>query len=267
MFSSPHSLDPDTPASPGLAPAATPNRLLDAVVFSPIAGPGLVEQAVRRLGEAIGLGMLEVGERLPPEAELAGHFGIAPMTLRQALAILREAGYVETRRGRGGGTFVTRATPPAPVRRARRLLHSLTVDDLRDLIDYRVAIAGAAAALAAKRASQADFATMRHAVEAMETPGSYEGFRRTDVRFHLAVASAARSPRLTAAETSMQVEVGALMSLIPHPPEALHVSNGQHRAILEALSRREPDGARLLMEAHVRGTGDFLVGLRLGKVG
>ncbi len=108
---------------------------------------------------------------------------------------------------------------------------------------------------------------MRHAVEAMETPDSYEDFRRTDVRFHLAVASAARSPRLTAAEASMQVEVGALMSLIPHPPEALHVSNGQHRAILEAVSRREPDGARMLMEAHVRGTGDFLVGLRLGKVG
>ncbi len=65
----------------------------------------------------------------------------------------------------------------------------------------------------------------------------------------------------------MQVEVGALMPLIPHPPEALHVSNGQHRAILEAVSRRRPEGARTLMEAHVRGTGDFLVGLRLGKVG
>lgn len=268
MFSTPRAQATGTTASPpDTSAAATPDRLRDAVVFSPIAGPGLVEQAVLRLGEAIGLGILEVGERLPPEAELAGHFGIAPMTLRQALAILREAGYVETRRGRDGGTFVTRAAPPAPAPKARKLLRSLTVGDLRDLIDYRVAIAGAAAALAAERASQAELETMRHAVEAMETTDSYEDFRRTDVRFHLAVASAARSPRLTAAEASMQVEVGALMSLIPHPPEALHVSNGQHRAILEAVSRREPDEARKLMEAHVRGTGDFLVGLRLGKVG
>jgi DNA-binding FadR family transcriptional regulator len=243
------------------------DRLQDAVVFSPIAGPGLVEQAVRRLGEAIGLGMLEVGERLPPEAELAAHFGIAPMTLRQALAILREAGYVETRRGRGGGTFVTRAAPPTPAPKVRRLLRTLTVDDLRDLIDYRIAIAGAAAALAAERASQTELETMRHAVEAMEAPGPYRDFRRTDIRFHLAVASAARSTRLAAAEASMQVEVGALMSLIPHPPEALHVSNRQHRAILEAVSRRRPDAARSLMEAHVRGTGDFLLGLRLGQVG
>ena len=268
MFTTPGAHAPDTAASPPhTSPSAPSERLRDAVVFSPIAGPGLVEQAVRRLGEAIGLGMLEVGERLPPEAELARHFGIAPMTLRQALAILREAGYVETRRGRGGGTFVTRAAPPGPMRKARKLLRSLTVDDLRDLIDYRVAIAGAAAALAAERASQAELETTRHIVEEMEAPYSYKDFRRADVRFHLAVASAARSPRLTAAEASMQAEVGALMSLIPHPPEALHVSNGQHRAILEAISRRRPDAARTLMETHVRGTGDFLVGLRLGQVG
>ena len=41
------------------------------VVFSPVADGAVVEQTVRRLGEAIGLGLIEVGERLPPEAELA----------------------------------------------------------------------------------------------------------------------------------------------------------------------------------------------------
>jgi DNA-binding FadR family transcriptional regulator len=252
----------DTTIDPGLD-----DRVREAVVFSPLTDAGLVEQAVRRLGEAIGLGVLAVGERLPPEPELARQLGIAPMTLRQALAILREAGYVETRRGRGGGTFVRRAKPPTPAGRARRLLRSLTVEDLQDLVDFRVAIATTAAALAAERASQDELEAMRALVEAMDAPGSYEEFRRDDARFHLSVASAARSPRLTAAEASMQVEVGALMSLIPHPPEALHVSNAQHRAILEALSRRRPDAARALMEEHVRGTGDFLVGLRLGTVG
>jgi GntR family transcriptional repressor for pyruvate dehydrogenase complex len=243
------------------------DRVRDAVVFSRLTHAGPVEQTVRRLGEAIGLGILSVGERLPPEPELARQLGIAPMTLRQALAILREAGYVETRRGRGGGTFVLRAKPPTPAGRARRLLESLTVEDLQDLVDYRVAIAAAAAALAAERASQDELEAMRALVEAMDGPASYRAFRRDDARFHLAVATAARSPRLTAAEAAMQVEVGALMSLIPHPPEALHVSNTQHRAILEALTHGRPDAARALTEEHVRGTGDFLVGLRLGTVG
>jgi len=256
-----------SPRSPAALAPGLDDRVREAVIFSPLSEAGLVEQTVRRLGEAIGLGVLVVGERLPAEPELARQLGIAPMTLRQALAILREAGYVETHRGRGGGTFVRRAKPPTPAGRARRLLRSLTVEALQDLVDFRVAIATTAAALAAERASQDELAEMRSLVEAMDAPGRYEAFRRDDARFHLSVASAARSPRLTAAEASMQVEVGALMSLIPHPPEALHVSNAQHRAILEALSCRRPDAARALMEEHVRGTGDFLVGLRLGTVG
>ena len=86
------------------------------VVFSPVAEGPVVEQTVRRLGEAIGLGLIEVGERLPPEAELSTRLAIAPMTLREALRILREAGFLETRRGRGGGTFVRRSLPQQPAR-------------------------------------------------------------------------------------------------------------------------------------------------------
>ena len=247
-------------------PTSDPLAAARALVFSPIGGEGLVEQAVRRLGEAIGLGLLEVGERLPPEAELAERFDIAPMTLRQALAILREAGYVETRRGRGGGTFVCRAVPPTPLRAARARLRSLTVDDLRDLTDFRLVVAGAAAAFAAERAGQSELGSLRRLVEDMAAATVYDDFRRADSRFHLTIASAARSSRLTTAEASIQTEVGDLMSLIPHPPQALRVSNGQHRAILEAISRRDPTAARALTESHVRGTGDFLVGLRLGRV-
>jgi DNA-binding FadR family transcriptional regulator len=249
-----------------VAAAAEPRAVSGSIVFAPIGGPGLVEQAVRRLGEAIGLGLLEVGDRLPPEAELAEQLGIAPMTLRQALAILREAGYVETRRGRGGGTFVRSAAPPTRVRLARERLASFAVDDLRELTDFRAAIAGAAAALAAERAAQDELASLRHLVETMASVSRYRDFRRADARFHFTIASAARSRRLMAAETSIQAEIADLLALIPHPAEALRLSNGQHRAILEAISQRNADQARALTEAHVHGTGDFLVGLRLGRV-
>lgn len=237
-----------------------------AVFFSPIGGQGLVEQAVRRLGEAIGLGLLEVGERLPPEAELAEHFNIAPMTLRQALAILREAGYVETRRGRGGGTFVLCGVPLPAEQTATARLASLTADDLRDLIDFRRLTAGAGAALAAERAGAAEIEELRTLVEQMAAPPAYDDFRRADSRFHLVIASAARSPRLAAAEMQVQADLAELLALIPHPPEALRLSNGQHRGVLEAITRRQPETARALMETHAAGTGDFLLGLRLGKV-
>jgi DNA-binding FadR family transcriptional regulator len=236
------------------------------VVFSPVADGALVEQTVRRLGEAIGLGLLEVGERLPPESELASRLAIAPMTLREALRILREAGYLETRRGRGGGTFVRRSLPQQPAREARRNLARLTVEELSDLMDFRVAVSGAAVALAAERRSDADLHALHGLVERMAALDSFSPYRRLDHRFHLAIASAARSPRLVAAETAIQSDLAKLLRLIPESAEMLHVSNEQHRELLAAIRARATARARAVMEAHVRGTGDLLVGLRLGKL-
>jgi GntR family transcriptional regulator, transcriptional repressor for pyruvate dehydrogenase complex len=236
------------------------------VVFSPLGAGALVEQTVRRLGEAIGLGLIEVGERLPSEAELASRFAIAPMTLREALRILREAGYLETRRGRGGGTFVRRSLPQPPAREARRHLARLTVEELSDLMDYRVAVSGSTVALAAERRTEEDIASLRALVERMAALDSFPPYRQLDHRFHIAVASAARSPRLVAAETAIQTDLAKLLRLIPESAEMLHVSNEQHREILDAIRGRDSEYARHVMEIHVRGTGDFLVGLRLGKL-
>jgi DNA-binding FadR family transcriptional regulator len=189
------------------------------------------------------------------------------MTLREALRILREAGYLVTRRGRGGGTFVRRSLPQQPAGEARRHLARLTVEELSDLMDFRVAVSGAAVALAAERRSSAEIAALRALVERMAELDSFSPYRRLDHRFHLAVASAARSPRLVAAETAIQADLAKLLRLIPESAEMLHVSNEQHRELLAAIEGRSAEEARAVMEAHVRGTGDFLVGLRLGKLG
>jgi DNA-binding FadR family transcriptional regulator len=237
------------------------------VVFSPVADGAVVEQTVRRLGEAIGLGLIEVGERLPPEAELASRLAIAPMTLREALRILREAGYLETRRGRGGGTFVRRSLPQQPAREARRHLARLTVEELSDLMDYRVAVSGAAVELAAERRTDTDLAALHGLVERMAALDAFPPYRRLDHRFHLAIASAARSQRLVAAETAIQADLAKLLRLIPESAEMLRVSNEQHRELLDAMRSRDAARARTVMEEHVHGTGDLLVGLRLGKLG
>jgi DNA-binding FadR family transcriptional regulator len=129
-------------------------------------------------------------------------------------------------------------------------------------------VSGAAAALAAERAQPAEVAALAELVDELALAvEAWDVFRRADARLHLAIASAARSPRLVAAETEVQVELRDLLSLIPHPPEAQRHSNAQHRRLVEAIAARDPALARARMEEHARGTGDFLVGLRLGQVG
>ncbi|WP_109509443.1 GntR family transcriptional regulator [Nocardioides speluncae] len=60
------------------------------------------------LATAIARGQLADGDRLPSEQDLARVLGVSRMTLRQALAALESRELVSRRRGRGGGTFVSR---------------------------------------------------------------------------------------------------------------------------------------------------------------
>ena len=77
------------------------------VVFAPLDGTGRAELVARRLSDAIISGLLRDGEKLPSEADLARSMGVALVTAREALEVLRVNSLVETRRGREGGSFVT----------------------------------------------------------------------------------------------------------------------------------------------------------------
>lgn len=231
-------------------------------VFAPIGGGSLVEQTVRRLGEAIGMGLLREGERLPAESELAARLEIAPMTLRQALAILRDSGYLETVRGRGGGTFV-KSSRPVPLPADRPVLGA---DELRDLTEYRVAVSGYAAALAARRATNGEVEQLDGLVREMRDADAFTRYRQLDSQFHLGIASASRSRRLLEAESAIQRDLLAALTLAGDEPVGLSLepSNASHTRLVAALSVRDAVAARDEMVAHVRGTADVLVGLRLG---
>ena len=71
-----------------------------ASLIAPLAVLGRAEEVALRVGQAIQLGLLTDGEQLPPEAEFAAQLGVSAMTLREALAMLRQRSLVETRRGR-----------------------------------------------------------------------------------------------------------------------------------------------------------------------
>ena len=92
--------------------------------------------------------MVGPGERFPAERELAAQLGISRLTLREAIRELHQAGYVESRRGRSGGTFVT-YTPPAPDAGELRRMAIQDGDKLTDALTFRLAVeTGAAERLA-----------------------------------------------------------------------------------------------------------------------
>jgi GntR family transcriptional repressor for pyruvate dehydrogenase complex len=237
-----------------------------AEIFAPLEVEGAVERIVRRLGEAIGSGVLEPGERLPPEVELADRLAVAPMTLRQALAVLRDAGYVETRRGRGGGTFVTDDLL-GPLERSGRVPSRA---ELRDLIDWRRAVEGEAAALTAERADRAARSRIADAAAVAEAAaeGEFSRYRRSDSAYHCAIADLSGSARLATEVRSNQVAMSEILAALPGRTStiATAASTRGHRPITAAIEAGRPDLARQAMLEHIEAVFDWIVGLHLGRL-
>ena len=225
-------------------------------VFAPVESQTAFEETLERLGTAIKLGLLQPGERLPAERELCRTLGISRSTLRQALTALVQSGHLHAARGRSGGTFVADSPPPVP-RPSSELLSGW-----REWCDQRLAVELAVAVLAAERADPAELDALDECVTAMEDAlEDFTAYRRADVRWHIGLAEAAGSARLTAAMTEAQGMMTDLISYIAHPPELLAWTNQQHARMLVAVRKRDGDRAMRLMAEHLKGTEHVLAGL------
>jgi GntR family transcriptional regulator, transcriptional repressor for pyruvate dehydrogenase complex len=248
-------------------------------LISPLAAAGRADEVVQRVSQAIRLGLFTDGEQLPPETEFAAQLGVSAMTLREALATLRQHGLVETKRGRTGGTFVRRPQAP-PVGVLRERLRGMTTSTLRDLADEQFAVSGAAAKLAAARASGVSVRRLHMLARQLSGAASLGSRIRADSRFHIEVAIASQSDRLTRLEVELQTQLCELLWL---PPETTGIAgitdipgttgttelldpvaaSAEHAAIADAIAAEDGSGARGLAERHVERNLRRLTALRL----
>ena len=220
-------------------------------VFAPLDdGSGRSEAVVRRLGSAIALGIIVDGEQLPPEAQLAASMNVSTVTLREALSDLRARGLVETRRGRGGGSFV-RASEEAMSELSLGRLAQLGSADLRELGDLRAAIGGTAARLAAQRAVAGEIVRFREHLDRLAAAPEVPEQHRVEGRFWIDLAAAAQSVRLTMQEIELQAELGQLLQGAPRSAAELAGAVARLRRVVDAIEARDGDLARRFTEEHV----------------
>ncbi|UVF76656.1 FadR/GntR family transcriptional regulator [Gordonia mangrovi] len=221
----------------------------------------------KRLQHAIALGLLRDGAPLPSEADLAAQLQVSNVTVRASLAELRRQGLIETRRGRGGGSFIKAGTGQDRSILERQLL-ALNIDEIRDTRDLHVAVSGRAAYLAAIRARGYELSKLTSLAESLGQANTPSERVRADFRFHAELAAATRSAELT------RVEVGIMTTLAPllwiADMEAKEIKNAcaQHQAIVAAVIRQDSETARSLAENHIQETLDGLIELRmqLGRI-
>ncbi|HXU97341.1 MAG TPA: FCD domain-containing protein [Jiangellaceae bacterium] len=229
-------------------------------VFRRIRGGNAFEETVERLLQAVKLGQVRPGDRLPSERELALRLGISRVTLREAIRVLAQEGYLASRRGRSGGTFVL---PTADWRQDTRDVRATAGeldDELTDALLLRQVLEPAAVELAARRVHPAETVTALREMLAEEQTVEVTDYRPIDSRLHVALADLAGSPSLTAAVADVRMRLNDLLDMIPLLPPNIEHSTEQHRRVVEAIVSGNPKAARQAMEKHLEGTASLLRG-------
>jgi DNA-binding FadR family transcriptional regulator len=240
-----------------MAPARAPE--LDKLIFRPVAARNTFEETVERLAHAIKLGVVAPGERFPPERRLAPQLGISRVTLREALRALEQGGYIESRRGRNGGAYVThRNGNSASARTAKRAIREMG-DGLVDHLQFRRAVEPSAAQLAAERAGDHDAGHLTALAEDAAAAAAAD-YRARDLRLHLAIAELTGSPSLVDVIARVQTQLSDLLGAFPIVEASLKHSDHQHVAIVRAIQAGRAARARQLMEVHVDATANLIRG-------
>ncbi|HVK23967.1 MAG TPA: GntR family transcriptional regulator [Actinokineospora sp.] len=226
-----------------------------AALFRPVRAGNAFEETVERLLQAVRLGVVEAGARLPPERELAERLGVSRVTVREAIRVLADTGYVESRRGRYGGTFVNDVRPAPPTGDS-----AIDPDDLEDTLSLRHVLETGAAELAAARPLTPQ--DRRHLSDALaeSAAADLDSYRRRDARLHLAIAESTGSTALTSAMADCRMRIDGLLDRIPLLQPNIDHSNAQHTAIVTAILGGNPEVARREMAEHAEGTASLLRG-------
>lgn len=217
-------------------------------VLRPLSDSSAFATTAERLGAVIRLGVFGNGEQLPPERELAVRLGVSRVNLREAIAVLRAAGMVQTRRGRGGGTTVLYAGHPAGPPDEAELRERAPL--IRDALDFRRVVEPGAAYLAASRQLDADqrdwlAGCLADYEEQVRTAGIGPDHRIADARLHLAIATLTGSPMLIEAVIRVQASLDSMLS---RPPADLDECWQAHRAVVAAILAGDAQAARAQME-------------------
>lgn len=179
--------------------------------------------------------------RLPPERQLADRLNVKRHQLRKALDALRRSGELEPPRMR-------RASREQP-RYGEELVR---MTNPLEILELRLLIEPGLARLASVRASAHEIAGILEAATTPENASSGV----VDFTFHLAVVGAARNHLAGELYRMLrQLGVDARVRIAgtgaPTCPKRIAQRDAEHRAVAEAIARRDPEAAEAAMRAHL----------------
>lgn len=222
------------------------------VTFKPVKTRRLFEEICDQIRAELETGTLKPGDKLPAERDLASHFGVSRLAVREALRSLEYAGIVGLQKGVKGGAFILGGRPEA-VRESMQDLLVLGSISLSSLTEARAALLETVIRLACKRGTNADFDAIERNVErtAAATPEVLHPERLEIAReFYHLIAAASKNEVL---EIIVDATTDIVLKLfIQLHPDLLPNLLSSRRKFVEHLRARDADAAVVDMERHIK---------------
>jgi GntR family transcriptional repressor for pyruvate dehydrogenase complex len=227
-------------------------HLLANPLFEGVQRPArLADQVYQQLLEQIVEGALEIGQRLPSEAQLCDLFGVSRPVVRETISRLQANALVATRKG--SGTVVLRR----PDRAVLTLAPLGEITDLMRCFEFRIALEGEAAYLAAQRRTQHDLDAIEVALANLDQVSEREEVGvDADFRFHATISRATKNDFFIEQLDRLSgyvrngMNLARRLSLARKRKRQLLVRN-EHLEIARSIIKQDEDAARTTMRLHI----------------
>jgi GntR family transcriptional regulator, transcriptional repressor for pyruvate dehydrogenase complex len=228
--------------------------------FKPIKQSRISEEVAEQLKQSILLSTFKAGDKLPSERELADQFQVSRIAVREALRRLENTGFVATRQGVTGGTFVTDLT--------FEHLSNAFVDlflaekiSVPELVEVRLLVEPEIARLSATRIGRKHAKLLKEALEIEDLPvcSLTEDLDRKTTA-HYILAEICGNHFLEALERSLMALTRQVVQTVNSGQPFIHPA-GMHRPVIEAVLARKPDLAAAEMRRHTIEFGENLINL------
>lgn len=209
------------------------------------------EEVVTQLRNMIQRSELNLGDRLPPERDLAKLLGVSRPTLRAGIRSLVALGVLQSKQG--AGTFVVDAVDsPTLDSSPLQMLAALHGFTSEEMFETRIALEMTIAGLAAERATSEQIATMADEVaEMFASLDEPERYLVHDMQFHQTVAAASGNRIMTALMNMVAKILFDTRRKTVKFALDLKESAEEHRNIYRAIREHNIEAARQAMREHL----------------
>lgn len=219
-------------------------------MFNELRTTRIYEKIVLQIRHLIKEGKLKPNDRLPAERDLAKTLGCSRTSLREACRVLESEGLIVSKPG--GGRFIQKVDERVPVNVHFNPVDVLEKSAVMHFIEAREALEPSIAAFASERAEEKDIKKMEAALKAMEEKLKNPDEKvDADSNFHLALAEATQNFVFVSLMKTNLSMYRPVRKQTLQSEERYEQSLQEHRAILNAVKRKDTQAAVDAMNVHL----------------